>query len=69
MKVPFTYTTRIYKISLNILVVFIVLILVEKLSKDYNSVMSAFLKKTCKRPKILSGNATLETAIVYGFYQ
>ena len=39
MKVPFTYTTKIYKISLNILVVFIVLILVEKLSKDYNSII------------------------------
>ena len=45
MKVPFTYTTKIYKISLNILVVFIVLILVEKLSKDYNSIKLAFLKK------------------------
>ena len=29
MEVPFTYTTRIYKTSLNIFVVFIVLILVE----------------------------------------
>ena len=32
MKVPFAYTTKIYKISQNILIVFIVLILVEKLS-------------------------------------
>ena len=61
MKVPFTYTTKIYKISLNILVVFIVLILVEKLSKDYNSIKFSILKKTSKSPKILSGNATLET--------
>ena len=48
MKVPFTYTTKIYKISLNILVVFIVLILVEKLSKDYHSIKSSIFKKTCK---------------------
>ena len=31
MKVPFAYTTKIHKISRNILIVFIVLILVEKL--------------------------------------
>ena len=68
MKVPFTYTTKIYKISLNILVVF-VLILVEKLSKDYNSIKFSIFKKTCKRPKILSGDATLETAVIYGFYE
>ena len=64
MKVPFTYTTKIYKISLNILVVFIVLILVEKLSKDYNSIKFTIFKKTCKRSKIPSGNATLETAVI-----
>ena len=69
MKVPFTYTTKIYKISLNILVVFIVLVLVEKLSKDYNSIKFSILKKTCKRPKILSCNATLETAVINGFYE
>ena len=69
MKVPFTYTTKIYKISRNILVVFIVLILVEKLSKGYNSIKFSILKKTCKRPKILSGNASLETAVIYGFYE
>ena len=69
MKVPFTYTTKIYKISLNILVVFIVLILVEKLSKDYNSIKFSIFKKACKRPKILSGDATLETAVIYGFYE
>ena len=68
MKVPFTCTTKIYKISLNILVVF-VLILVEKLSKDYNSIKFSIFKKTCKRPKILSGDATLETAVIYGFYE
>ena len=68
MKVPFTYTTKIYKISLNILVVF-VLILVEKLSRDYNSIKFSIFKKTCKRPKILSGDATLETAVIYGFYE
>ena len=68
MKVPFTSTTKIYKISLNILVVF-VLILVEKLSKDYNSIKFSIFKKTCKRPKILSGDATLETAVIYGFYE
>ena len=68
MKVPFTYTTKIYKISLNILVVF-VLILVEKLSKDYNSIKFSIFKKTCKRTKILSGDATLETAVIYGFYE
>ena len=68
MKVPFTYTTKIYKISLNILVVF-VLILVEKLSKDYNSIKFSIFKKTCKRPKILIGDATLETAVIYGFYE
>ena len=45
MKVPFTYTTKTYKISLNILVVFIVLILVEKLSKDYNSIKFRIFKK------------------------
>ena len=65
----FTYTTKIYKISLNILVVFIVLILVEKLSKDYNSIKFSIFKKACKRPKILSGDATLETAVIYGFYE
>ena len=64
MKVPFTNTTKIYKISLNILVVFIVLILVEKLSKDYNSIKFTIFKKTCKRSKIRSGNATLETAVI-----
>ena len=64
MKVPFTYTTKIYKISLNILVVFIVLILVEKLSKDYNSIKFTIFKKTCKRSKIRSDNATLETAVI-----
>ena len=32
MEVPFAYTTKIYKISRNIVIVFIVLILVEKLS-------------------------------------
>ena len=69
MKVPFTYTTKIYKISLNVLVVFIVLILVEKLSKDYNSIKFSIFKKTCKRPKILSGDATLETAVIHGFYE
>ena len=69
MKVPLTYTTKIYKISLNILVVFIVSILVEKLSKDYNSIKFSILKKTCKRPKILSDNATLETGVIYGFYE
>ena len=69
MKVPFTYTTKIYKISLNILIVFIVLLLVEKLSKDYNSIKFSIFKKTCKRPKILSGNATLETVVIYGFYE
>ena len=69
MKVPFTYTTKIYKISLNILVVFIVLILVEKLSKGYNSIKFSILKKTCKRPKILSDNASLETTVIYGFYE
>ena len=68
MKVPFTSTTKIYKISLNILVVF-VLILVEKLSKDYNSIKFSIFKKACKRPKILSGDATLETAVIYGFYE
>ena len=68
MKVPFTYTTKIYKISLNILVVF-VLTLVEKLSRDYNSIKFSIFKKTCKRPKILSGDATLETAVIYGFYE
>ena len=68
MKVPFTSTTKIYKISLNILVVF-VLILVEKLSRDYNSIKFSIFKKTCKRPKILSGDATLETAVIYGFYE
>ena len=69
MKVPFTYTTKIYKISLNILVVFTVLILVEKLSKDYNSIKFTIFKKSCKRPKNLSGNATLETAARCGFYE
>ena len=69
MKVPFTYTTKIYKISLNILVVFIVLILVEKLSKDYNSIKFSIFKKTCNRSKILSGDSTLETAVIYGFYE
>ena len=69
MKAPFTYTTKIYKISLNILVVFTVLILVEKLSKDYNSIKFSILKKTCKRPKILSSNAALETATIYSFYE
>ena len=69
MKVPFTYTTKIYKISLNVLVVFIVLILLEKLSKDYNSIKFSISKKTCKRPKILSGHATLERAVIYGFYE
>ena len=69
MKVPFTYTTKIYKISLNILVVFIVLILVEKLSKDYNSIKFTIFKKSCKRPKTLSGNATLERAARCGFYE
>ena len=69
MKVPFTYTTKIYKISLNILVVFIVLILVEILSKDYNSIKFSIFKKTCKCPKILSGNSTLETAVINGFYE
>ena len=68
MKVPFTSTTKIYKISLNILVVF-VLILVEKLSKDYNSIKFSIFKKACKRPKILSVDATLETAVIYGFYE
>ena len=68
MKVPFTSTTKIYKISLNILVVF-VLTLVEKLSRDYNSIKFSIFKKTCKRPKILSGDATLETAVIYGFYE
>ena len=67
MKVPLTYTTKIYKISLNILV-FIVLILAEKLSKDYNSIKFSIFKKTCNRWKILSGDATLETAVIYGFY-
>ena len=69
MKVLFTYTTKTYKNSLNILVVLIVLILVEKLSKDYNSIKLSISKKTCKRPKILSGNATLETTVMYGFYE
>ena len=69
MKVPFTYTTKIYKISLNILVAFIALILVEKLSKDYNSIKFSISKKTCKRPKILSRHATLERAVIYGFYE
>ena len=69
MKVPFTYTTKIYKASRNILVAFIVLILVEKLSKDYNSIKLSIFGKTCNRPKILSGNATLETAVIYGFYE
>ena len=69
MKVPFTYTTNIYKIYLNIFVVFIELILVEKLSKDYNSIKFSIFKKTCKRLKILSGNATLETVVIYGFYE
>ena len=68
MKVPLTYTTKIYKISLNILV-FIVLILAEKLSKDYNSIKFSIFKKTCNRWKILSGDATLETAVIYGFYE
>ena len=69
MKVPFTYTTKIYKISVNILVVFIVLILVEKLSKDYDSIKFSIFKKTFKGPKILSGNVTLEAAVIYGFYE
>ena len=68
MKVPFTYTTKIDKISLNIPVLFIVLILVEKLNKVYNSIKFSIFKKTCKCPKILSGNVTLETAAIYGFY-
>ena len=59
MKVPFTYTTKIYKISLDILVIFIV----------YKSIKFSILKKTYKRRKILSGNATLETAVIYGFYE
>ena len=59
MKVPFTYTTKIYKISLDILVIFIV----------YNSIKFSILKKTYKHLKILSGNATLETAVIYGFYE
>ena len=58
-EVPFTYTTKIYKISLDILVIFIV----------YNSIKFSILKKTYKRLKILSGNATLETAVIYGFYE
>ena len=69
MKVLFTYTTKTYKNSLNILVVLIVLILIEKLSKDYNSIKLSISKKTCKRPKILSGNTTLETTVMYGFYE
>ena len=69
MKVLFTYTTKTYKNSLNILVVLIVLILVEKLSKDYNSIKLSISEKTCKRPKILSGNTTLETTVMYGFYE
>ena len=69
MNVPFTYTTKIYKISLNILVVFIVLILVEKLSKDYNSIKFSIFKRTCKHPKILNGNAALETAAIHGLYE
>ena len=48
MRVPFTYTTKIYRISLNILVAFIVLILVEKLSKDYNFIKFSIFKKTWK---------------------
>ena len=66
---PCTYITKIYKITLNVLAVFVVLILVEKLSKDYNSINSSIFKKACKRPRILSGNATLETAVIYGFYE
>ena len=69
MKVLFTHTTKTYKNSLNILVVLTVLILVEKLSKDYNSIKLSISKKTCKRPKILSGNTTLETTVMYGFYE
>ena len=69
MKVPFTYTIKIYEISLNILVVFIVLILVEKLSKDYNSIKFSIFKRTCKHPKILNGNASLETAAIHGLYE
>ena len=69
MKVPFTYTTKIYKISRSILVVFIVLILVEKLSKDCNSIKFSIFKRTCKHPKILNGNAALETAVIYGLYE
>ena len=69
MKVLFTYTTKIYKISLNILVVFIVLILVEKLSKDYNSIKFSIFKRTCKHPKILNGNTALETAAIYCLYE
>ena len=69
MKVPFTYTIKIYEISLNNLVVFIVLILVEKLSKDYNSIKFSIFKRTCKHPKILNGNAALETAAIHGLYE
>ena len=69
MKVPFTYTIKIYEISLNILVVFIVLILVEKLSKDYNSIKFSIFKRTCKHPKILNGNAALQTAAIHGLYE
>ena len=51
MKVPCTYTTKIYNISLNVLVVFIVLILVEKLSKDYNSIKFSIFKKSLQAPE------------------
>ena len=68
MKVSFTYTTKIYKISLNIFVVFIVLILVEKLGKDYNSVKFSILKKTCKRPKILSRKIQLWKQLLYTLF-